>query len=215
MIRTLSMVAAVAALTLAANGCSSKNDNATPSGGAGGTGAAGGGGDAAPAADGNPVDVGPDAVILDTAPFPEGGGGEVGPTEGGIDGPFPGAPTIHFTTPAKGSDVVVPDSKKIDVTYKVENYVLMAPGACSGAPACGHAHVTVGADGDSNCNAPGVPYNVAAISIDGSGNGKATIDLSLCKTPVTGSTELRIELVADSHAKLSPRVKSIITVNLK
>lgn len=118
----------------------------------------------------------------------------------------PPAPAVTITAPADNAPVPLQGDLKLEVTTRVRDFTLAAPGACGGAELCGHLHLNL--DGDAG-NADGAPYNAA------SGTTTIIADFSLLDE-AEGEHTLTVSLRNDDHSPVidaqGNEVKDEITV---
>jgi hypothetical protein len=111
---------------------------------------------------------------------------------------------VNVTSPRGGDHI---DGLVFPISVEVTNYLLREPGGCGGKKQCGLLRVQL--DGD-NCNTGTAPYNVLLTSSSGSpaqSTAAGVVNAGACRTSIVrGSTKLRVELLTDSYAALTPEV---------
>lgn len=111
---------------------------------------------------------------------------------------------VRLTAPLDEDVVTLPSSNLSPLRFATSDFTLRAPGTCAGLPKCGHARVTI--DGTA-CNAPGQPYNTLATATSGT-----SLNLAHCTQGPLGTKSVRIELVDDTGAPLSPAESATASV---
>lgn len=107
-------------------------------------------------------------------------------------------PTITITSPAPDAHVAA--TGDLPVTFAVGNFTLREPGACNGAPACGHVEIFV--DGAA-CNRPGLPFNGRASELT------ATAKLSACPS-IIGNHTISLRLHHDDYTPVTDAAGHVI-----